>query len=89
MWKITLSINEDLDSLIPSKVVQSVNYREEADFKLCHRFRLLDDDGLVCAEGLANSCDDQTAFDPLDDYGEGMWGCTTIEYFVEGVWRRL
>lgn len=88
MWKITHALNEDLDALIPIEV-QSVNYHEDADSKLCHRFRLLDDDGHVYAEGLANSCDDQKAFDPLDDYGEGMWGCTDIEYSVEGVWQRL
>lgn len=89
MWKITHSLNEALDALITSEIVESVNYRKEDDFKLCHRFRLLDDDGLICAEGLANSCDDQKSFDPLDDYGEGMWGCTNIDYLVKGVWQRL
>jgi len=46
---------------------------------LTHKFRLLDDDGIVYAYGYSDSCDDDKAFDPLD-YCEYLYGVTEIQY---------
>lgn len=56
---------------------------------LQHRFRLLDDDGEICYEGLSDDCDSQRAFAPLDDFGKGYAGCTGIDYFTDGSWQEL
>ena len=51
------------------------------------KFRLKDDDGEVCCEGVFldltphQGCD---GFEPLDDYGTGALGATTIEYWQAG-----
>ncbi len=63
--------------------VCSQNFSEDRADRLTHRFRLLNDDGQVHGEGIASSCDDEIAFCPLDDFGEGAWGCTAIEYWNE------
>ena len=45
------------------------------------RFRLLDDDSIVYAEGyLVGGC----GFEPLDDYGMPALGATEIQHFVKG-----
>jgi hypothetical protein len=44
-----------------------------------HKFRLLDDDGIIYAYGQCSSCDDDDAFDPLDTTGVD-YGCTEIQY---------
>ena len=67
--------------------VCSRNFSEGKAHLLTHRFRLLDGDGIVCGEGVASSCDDDKAFDPLDDIGEGAWGCSAIEYWNEPLQR--
>jgi len=63
----------------------------EGDFTECvHKFRMLDDDGEVYYDGLCDSCDDENALGPLDDFGEPNAGCTTIQYFVKGKgWENL
>ena len=38
-------------------------------------FQLRDADNAIYAEGLST---DDSGFDPLNDYGKGMWGCTSI-----------
>ena len=54
-----------------------------------YKFRLLDDDGIVYAYGLNTSCDDDSAFSPLDRY-EPEYGCTSIEYQnSNGEWEEL
>ena len=67
--------------------VCSRNFSEEKVMQLTHRFRLLNDDGQIHGEGVANSCDDDKAFGPLDDFGQGAWGCTAIEYWSESSQR--
>lgn len=53
-------------------------------------FRLKDDDGTVCYEGRSDTCDDENAFGPLDDFGMPNAGCTTIEYNIPGKgWKTL
>lgn len=43
---------------------------------MVHRFRLLDDDGIVYAYGVS---DDDSSFSPLDYY-RPLWGVVHIEY---------
>jgi hypothetical protein len=53
------------------------------------KFRLLDDDCEIMAEGvlvdLRGRC---SGFEPKDDYGEGALGATTIQYWEKG-WKDL
>lgn len=60
------------------------------------RWQVLDDDDNVCAQGrmwASDSPDDWTdsdaAFAPLNDYGEGMFGATTLQYRKAGEWVTL
>ena len=46
------------------------------------KFALYDDDGNKYAEGTIYG--DYDGFEPLDDFGEGNWGCTGIKY--DGQW---
>ena len=41
-------------------------------------FELYDDDGVLYAKGTIYG--DYDGFEPLDDFGEGNWGCTGIKY---------
>lgn len=53
---------------------------------LDHKFRLLDDDGVIYAYGYSNN---DSSFAPLDCY-EGAYGCTEIQYRnKEGVYETL
>lgn len=56
-------------------------------------FRLLDNDCNVYYQGRIITADDggsETDFAPLDNFGEGNAGCTSIEYQDEaGHWRIL
>ena len=55
----------------------------------CQRFRMKDDDGEVYVEGvLVDLSGDASGFEPLDDYGMGGLGCTSIEYWEKG-WKAL
>ena len=51
-------------------------------------FRLLDDDGIIYAEGISSTNDDQKAFRPLDRY-QNDYGCTEIQYLNDGEWETL
>lgn len=56
------------------------------------KFRLLSDDHDLTAEGIYVGPDDERMFSPLDNYGEGNWGCTIIEYWEPGKgggWKQL
>lgn len=48
------------------------------------RFRMLDDDGILCYEGRIKG--DYDGFEPLDDFGTPDAGCTGIQYLEEGLW---
>lgn len=61
-------------------------------------WRVLDDDGAVMARGrmwTSDAPEDWTSSDacfaPLDDFGAGMYGCTTLQYFdkTERKWKTL
>jgi hypothetical protein len=49
----------------------------DVNMPMPYRFRLLDDDGVLCLEGVAS----RVEFDPLDDYGMPAFGCTEIQFF--------
>ena len=52
-----------------------------------HKFRMLDDDGMLYYEGCS---DDDSSFDPLDDFGTPNAGCTEIQYKnITGKWSTL
>ena len=42
-----------------------------------NRFSLYDDDGICYAEGMLYG--EYSGLEPLDDYGEGNWGCVAIK----------
>ncbi|MBX7208576.1 MAG: hypothetical protein K1X78_09710 [Verrucomicrobiaceae bacterium] len=81
MWKLTLDYTTTEDPRGKPSAVCSRSYSEQKDELLVHRFRLVDDDGRVCGEGVADTCGDERAFAPLDDFGVGAWGCSSIEYW--------
>ncbi len=91
MWTLTLDYTSVPPRSFEFGKICSRNFNEEKRTLLVHQFRLLDDDGKVLGEGFADSCDDEKAFGPLDDFGEGAWGCSAIEYWKEdrSVWQML
>jgi hypothetical protein len=86
-WLIT-KVNEEV--LSPSDVGQwnwvdydnavDVESSDEVDWTFAERFKLLDDDGIVYCHGKYLGPDDENMFSPLDDWGRGGLGCTTIQY---------
>lgn len=46
-----------------------------------YAFKMYDDDGMLYYAGLCTSCDDNKAFDPLNDYGTPNAGAVRIDYF--------
>jgi hypothetical protein len=54
---------------------------------------MYDDDGLLVYEGRCNCLDnpdeDVDGFEPLDDFGEPNFGCTRIDYLIDGEWKTL
>ena len=105
-WKITQyskdvlkshlqDFNEGIEKNEKPTLYQSCDYKEENDSKLIHKFRLMDDDDYILCYGLSDDNNSERAFDPLDDFGEGMFGCTRIDYhnelYEEGkkVWEQL
>jgi hypothetical protein len=53
-------------------------------------FRLLDDDGTLYYEGIADKSlfDTEEGFEPLDYFGVGS-GCVDIQYLENGLWETL
>jgi len=47
-----------------------------------HLFKMYDDGRILVYEGMSS----RVGFDPLDDFGTPNFGCTYIEYFVDGKW---
>ncbi len=81
MWEIT----KDIIDKGKAVGVCSCN-RSDSKTALLHRFRLLDDDGLIYYEGIS---DDDSSFAPLDDFGEANAGCTEIHYLSGNTWKQL
>lgn len=71
MWVITKDFTDE-----ENVGVCSNDFQEERRGELAYKFRMYDDDDVLYCEGL---CHDNN-FDPLDDYGEGALGCTSIYY---------
>ena len=85
MWIIT----KDLVDGGKSVGVSSKDYEETKAALLTEQFRLLDGDKHVYYEGLSNDASSEEAFAPLDDFGQGFSGCTSVEYLEHDVWRPL
>lgn len=83
MWMLTRDFVSTDAPEGQNVTVCSQNFREDRVERLVHRFRLLDDDGYIQGEGIADTCDDAKAFGPMNDFGEGAWGSTAIEYWDE------
>lgn len=82
MWRVDKSwieIEDDFKCEQPTIVnVQSCDYQNKYDKDLVIRFRMYDDDGILYYEGRA---DEDTSFEPLDDFGMPNAGCTYIKYW--------
>jgi hypothetical protein len=59
--------------------------------ELSFPFRMFDDDDNLYYEGLSDDNDSEEAFAPLDDFGMGNAGCTSIQYknLKSGLWETL
>ena len=68
---------------------QSANFNEAKAASLVHRFRMYDDDDVLCYEGLSANCDSEKAFGPLDNFGKPNVGCTSIFYLRGENWEEL
>ena len=66
-------------------MVRDFHLREAECARYRYEFRLVDDDGEVYCYGRTN---DNSSFAPLDDWG-AHYGCTSIEYYVDGKWEVL
>lgn len=53
------------------------------------KFKMYDDDDELYYSGVAVLGDDESGFEPLDDFGMPNAGCTRIDYFERGEWRTL
>ena len=83
----------------PSDAPDSLLARLQADSNSGWRFRLYDDDGGLNLTGriltLSGEApwdeDDEVAFAPLHDYGEGGYGCTALFYQMGNnmAWEQL
>lgn len=84
IWKITMStVGDELP-------IESTHWREGAeDMVDMVKFRMRDDDGELCYEGVGNCLTAGEGFEPLDDFGMPNAGCTSIEWFVQGRWEVL
>lgn len=71
----------------PSGIKDAVCQRLDAGDGL--RFKMYDDDGEKMASGKLIPDDHTTQFEPLEDYGEGNFGCTYIKYWQDGGWKIL
>ena len=71
-WFITkdLGVCNDCENATPEQI-------EEIKKTHPHKFRMYDDDGELYYEGYSN---DDSSFDPLDDFGMPNAGCADIRY---------
>jgi hypothetical protein len=84
------TITEDIGDPENFEEIQSYNWVEEKHRpKAVHRFRILDDDGIIYYYGFSTTSNTERAFDPLDDYAMPNDGATEIQYFENGEWETL
>jgi hypothetical protein len=88
MWMLTRDFVSTDAPEGQSVTVCSQKFRKDRVERLVRRFRLLDDDGYIQDEIIADSCHDAKAFGPKKDFGEGAWGSTAIKYWDETGQRR-
>lgn len=82
MWVITKDLLfEEFGEEINGKSEVGRCSRNYDGSKLPFIFRVKDDDGEIYYHGRASSCNDCTAFAPLDDFAKPNDGATTIEYY--------
>ena len=88
MWKITKDNQyQELDDIkLGLKDRSGVRTKNFDESLATEKFRMLDDDGIVCYEGIA---DKNTGFEPLHNFGTPDSGCTEIQYLVNGKWETL
>ena len=84
-WHIDKDLADDGDAI--GQWNGQENTLEDCIGNCKHKFRMLDDDGELYYEGYS---DDDSSFDPLDDFGTPNAGCTEIQYKDEkGKWSTL
>jgi len=73
----------------PSSISADVKYSLQHGKGI--KFRLLDDDAQVMAEGLQITGDggEDADFAPLDNLGEATWGCTYMQQHIDNAWVTL
>lgn len=69
----------DVDHAPAPDLPTRVGLGRNKDQPMPHRWRVKDDDGVVCYEGRSNDCTSQDAFAPLD-FAQADVGATSIEY---------
>ena len=93
-WKITHDHTDGHDNGTtgPSHLSAKRSSELEDVLDTLHRFRMYDDDGALCYEGLfAGDAGSEDGFGPLDDFGAPNVGCTGIKYLdkTTGHWEWL
>lgn len=81
-----LRFNSPAEAVMPVQMLDLMRANPK-----CQEFRLLDDDGLICCEGVCIGLDDadgDAAFAPLDAL-EGYFGCTSMQYKDGNQWVEL
>lgn len=85
MWLITKdrisNSNEESRVGVCSMGFTMKRMEKAKEKKRWFKFRMKDGDGNVYYEGFCDSNDDESAFAPLDDFGEPDAGCCSIEYW--------
>jgi hypothetical protein len=78
---------ESLPPFVKVQIVGPSTYDGPADrYAMPTRFRLKDADGIVYAMGWTNDDAMDGEHDPLQCYGEGQWGCASMEIRTNGDW---
>ena len=93
MFIIDFSLIDYIGGIVVDKI-KSDDY--DKDDWYSHKkaiFRMLDDDDNIYYYGrlLCDEAWEYRLFEPLDDFGEPMTGCTAIEYYNEDIdmWERI
>lgn len=89
MWIITKDHSKNEYDPRDQTGTQSVNFDEAKAVSLVYRFRMYDDDDVLCYEGLSDNRDSEKAFGPLDSFGKPNAGCTSIFYLRGEKWEEL
>jgi hypothetical protein len=70
--------------------VRSRGFNEAKKDTCIHPFLIFDDDGNLYYSGMCDTCDDEEAMGPLDNYGTPNAGATEIRYKnADGIFESL